>query len=175
VFRHEGGFVNDPVDRGGATNMGITLNTLRQAQPGATVQDLRNMTRQQARSIYRQRYVQAPGLDHLPPGILPQVIDMSVNHGPRNAVRILQRALNRLNQGTPVVPDGHLGPGTLAAVQRATQGGTDRLTNAIADERQAFYDRIIERDPRQARFERGWRGRTNDFRVPANGGMQVMP
>lgn len=64
----------------------------------------------------------------------------------------------------------------LTLAELATQGGgTDRLTNAIADERQAFYDRIVERDPRQARFARGWRTRTNDFRAPFNGGIQAVP
>lgn len=61
ISRWEGGFVNDPRDRGGATNMGITQGTLtrwRQAhgQPAATVDDVKNLTREEANAIYYQDY-----------------------------------------------------------------------------------------------------------------------
>ena len=66
IRRWEGGFVNDPRDLGGATNMGITIGTLsawRQAHgmPVATVDDVRNLTRSEADAIYREWYWEPSG------------------------------------------------------------------------------------------------------------------
>ena len=41
TLSQEGGFVDDPYDPGGATNMGITLATYQEWFPNGTVADLR--------------------------------------------------------------------------------------------------------------------------------------
>ena len=66
VTRWEGGYVNNPLDPGGATNMGITIGTLtawRQAHgmAAATVDDVRNLTRSEADAIYREWYWEPSG------------------------------------------------------------------------------------------------------------------
>lgn len=86
VARWEGGFVNNPADPGGATNMGITLNTLtawRTARglPAATVDDVRNLTRSEADAIYHANYWQASGADKLPWPAALVVFDTAVLHG----------------------------------------------------------------------------------------------
>jgi lysozyme family protein len=58
ILAREGGFVNDPQDLGGATNMGITARTLAayRGRP-VTTEDVRALTRDEAREIYRSNYI----------------------------------------------------------------------------------------------------------------------
>lgn len=66
ILKHEGGYVNDPDDNGGETNMGITLATWKLfsfsdlgIQP--TSQTLKKMTKEQAEVIYYNHYWQSRG------------------------------------------------------------------------------------------------------------------
>ncbi|WP_265390033.1 glycosyl hydrolase 108 family protein [Klebsiella pneumoniae] len=66
ILQHEGGYVNDPNDRGGETNMGITIATWRAYAPSdlgieATTNTLRNMTKEQAEIIYYNHYWEPKG------------------------------------------------------------------------------------------------------------------
>jgi len=55
TLRAEGGYVDDPADPGGATNMGITLATFRQWSDDAELgpAQVQDMTERTARAIYR--------------------------------------------------------------------------------------------------------------------------
>ena len=67
VIRREGSYVHDPQDRGGPTKYGITQRTLRAWRGQAvTAEDVRQVTRDEARAIYRRRYVDDPGFARLP-------------------------------------------------------------------------------------------------------------
>lgn len=74
VLADEGGYVNDPVDRGGETNYGISSA----ANPDV---DVKNLTRDGAKAIYRQRYWDAIGADALPEAIRATAFDAAVNQG----------------------------------------------------------------------------------------------
>lgn len=57
VARWEGGYVNHPLDKGGPTNMGITLATLaRWRGRDVTAEDVQALTREEANEIYRAYY-----------------------------------------------------------------------------------------------------------------------
>lgn len=167
LIKREGGFVDDPVDRGGATNMGITIGTLSSwLGRRATVEEVRNLTRAEAEAIYRQRYWSGPGFDRLPidQRVAVNAFDAGVMSGPKRAIRWLQEVLRDL--GGTLDVDGALGPETLrVALQVQERVGVRALNNAYADRRQAFYDQIVLRDPSQARFRNGWRNRVNRFRL----------
>ena len=53
ILKHEGGFVNHPNDRGGATNFGVTIREYGEwiGRP-ATIQDMKNMKKEEARDIF---------------------------------------------------------------------------------------------------------------------------
>jgi lysozyme family protein len=97
IIRREGGFVNHPNDRGGPTKYGITAKTLgswRQLGRVATRSEVAALIKAEAREIYRQRYIVAPGFDAITHAALQALlVDAGVHSGPRRAVRWLQEAL----------------------------------------------------------------------------------
>ena len=103
LIGHEGGLVDHPDDPGGLTKYGIS----QRSYPG---EDIRGMTLDRAKEIYRRDFWGPAGCDTVPPGLKFDLFDMSVNAGVRRAVQTLQRAVGE-------TPDGILGPRTLQAVQ----------------------------------------------------------
>lgn len=107
---HEGGYTNDAADPGGPTNFGITIGDYRQyIKRGATSADVRAMTVDQAKTIYRARYWDAQRCDELPAGVDDTVFDYGVNSGIGRATKVLQRVVG-------VAADGVLGDETMLAV-----------------------------------------------------------
>lgn len=166
----EGGFSDDPYDRGGATKFGITIGTLRSLQEdldkdgSITIEDVRSLTLEKAVAIYKEHYFQKPKFHLLPDAIQPVVFDMGVNHGPNRATKILQHVINQ-SGAAQISEDGDLGKITARAADLVYQQMGHYLINALCDERQAFYNRIVANNPNQAKFINGWTNRTNDFRV----------
>ncbi|OGT55469.1 MAG: hypothetical protein A3E01_09175 [Gammaproteobacteria bacterium RIFCSPHIGHO2_12_FULL_63_22] len=120
VLSREGGYVNDARDAGGETNFGITAATARAAGYSGP---MRALPRELAKTIYRRRYVVAPGFDKIAdisPAIAAELVDTGVNMGPAVAGKFLQRVLNALNnQGrdyADMAVDGIAGAATRAAL-----------------------------------------------------------
>src|SRR5215813_4897295 len=113
TLREEGGYVDDPADPGGATNMGITLATYREWSNDAALgpTQVQNMTRRTASAIYRSLYWNPLRADALPIGVDLSVFDMGVNAGIWSSARVLQRALGFAGEEV----DGCIGPETLEA------------------------------------------------------------
>ena len=146
VLAAEGGYVDDPMDPGGATNLGITLDVLSQWRHSAvTKDDVRNLGRDEAGAIYRTNYWNASRCTDLPAGVDLMVFDASVNTGIARSSRFLQTAVG-------VTVDGSIGPITLAAV--GARPAVD-LINALAQARLAFYQGLST----YARFGVGWTAR----------------
>jgi lysozyme family protein len=127
VLHHEGGYVNHPRDPGGATNFGITQRTLtsiRQANPSLGLPaNVKNLTRDQAKTCYRIAYWNPIRGDQLPKPFAFQLLDSYVNTSPETVIRWAQRAAG-------VADDGKIGPVTLAALQAADPA--DLVLNFIA-------------------------------------------
>jgi lysozyme family protein len=111
LLKHEGGFVNHPKDPGGMTNLGVTKRAW-EDYVGHPVDEaqMRALTPETVETFYRERYWDVIGADSLPGGVDYCVFDCTVNSGPRQAVRLLQRAAR-------IKDDGILGPNTLNAVR----------------------------------------------------------
>jgi lysozyme family protein len=102
LLGHEGGFVDHPRDPGGATKWGIT----KRDHPG---EDIRNLTKERAKIIYRHGYWAPAGCDAAPDALKFDLFDSAVNQGVTTAVKFLQAAVGETT-------DGILGPRTLQAI-----------------------------------------------------------
>src|SRR6201986_252592 len=78
ILRWEGGFVDDPDDRGGRTNKGVTQNVYHawRADQGLPQQDVQQINDQEVAAIYYQRYW-LPPMRRAP----PQARSRRVRHG----------------------------------------------------------------------------------------------
>ncbi|UWP91228.1 N-acetylmuramidase [Aliiroseovarius crassostreae] len=173
IIAREGGYVNDPDDPGGATKYGVTLNTMRglgidlTGDGKITSQDVKVLTRDQAREIFMRHYFHRPRLADLPTPLQPSVFDMYVNAG-GNAVRILQRLVGKM--GYAVAVDGVLGPRSLRAVRLAMAAAPDHLADAYGIERRNYYYRLADQRPKSRKYARrrdggkgGWITRAEEF------------
>lgn len=162
VLRNEGGYVNNPADRGGATNFGITEAV---ARKNGYAGDMRALPRDFAREIYRRQYVIAPGFDRVAEQsavIAGELVDTGANMGPPVASRFLQRALNLLT-AEALVQDGHIGPATLAALKdfltRRGAEGERRLLALLNAFQGTRYAELAEGRPQNRAFIYGWLAR----------------
>ena len=83
VLNQEGGFVNDPDDKGGATNKGITQGTYdayRKAHK-QKVQTVKNITDAEVSDIYYNNYLLKAGCDKMTPIFAVIAFDTAVNMG----------------------------------------------------------------------------------------------
>lgn len=158
VLKHEGGFVNNPKDPGGATNKGITIKTFRKyVSAKGTVSDLKKLTKAQAGVVYKRHYWDAVMGDDLPFGVDYAVFDNAVNAGPNRAIKQLQELVG-------AVQDGRIGPNTLAATRSIDPA---LLIPALCDRRLKFL-KSIRRGVLWKEFGRGWLQRVNGVKKYAS-------
>lgn len=159
LIEREGGYSDRAADRGGPTNWGITLTTLRRTRnnPELTAEDVKKLTKDEARVIYQKEYIEVPGYSLIPNDRLKvQLIDFGVNSSPSRATKALQRVLG-------VKDDGHIGPMTLAAL---TRFGYSKANNLLMVERILFLGRLVRDDPSQSANINGWLIRATGFLIP---------
>lgn len=156
ILASEGGFVDHPADRGGATNFGITLATLGEWRGApVTAADVAALTEVEARRIYRRRYLEDPGFDRIAdPDLRLVVVDAGVLHGTGWGSR-------RLQEIAGAAVDGVVGEQTLAMVNGNPDPGA--LRRAFVRRRIVKIGEIVRRDPSQAVFLVGWLNRATSF------------
>lgn len=148
VFEVEGGYSNHPEDPGRATNMGITQKTLsdwRGEEVGP--EDVVQLTKDEATSIYMARYWQAVRGDQLPSGLDVYCADFAVGSGPARAAKILQRLVG-------AEADSFIGPKTMEAIRQR-----DPL-KLLLDYHAARMDFLLSLKTWDT-FGRGWTNRCN--------------
>lgn len=149
VLVHEGGFSDHPKDPGGATNLGVTLRTWQAwLRRPVTVEQLKKLTPADVAPMYKRKFWDVVSCDSLPAGLDYVVFDFSVNAGPGRAVKTLQTAVG-------AIPDGVVGPKTLAAISAV---GVEKAIERFAEERLKFYKSLPTFDT----FGRGWTRRTQE-------------
>lgn len=178
ILKWEGGFVNDPTDRGGATNKGVTLATYeayckRKGYPRPTVERLKNIPDAHWREIVKTMFWDKWKADDIHSqkvaNILVDWVWGSGIHGIKKPQALL---------GVKV--DGIVGDKTLSAVNFADP---EELFDAIYKERVKFLNAIVSNSVAayekkigrkatdaellkytQKRFIKGWLNRLQDIK-----------
>lgn len=158
TLHEEGGWSDNPFDRGGPTACGITLSTFRtlgfdnDGDGDIDVEDLKKITPAQVEGIYQTSYWSGFP-ESLPWPCSLVAFDTAVNSGARRAIKCFQEALG-------VTADGSWGPKS-----REAMGKADPLTiaRAACDSRERFFRAIGTGD--QTRFLQGWLNRLARLRV----------
>lgn len=156
ILRWEGGFVNDPLDRGGATHMGVTISTWRQVgydkdgDGDIDVDDLRKLTRDDViNRVLKPHYWDRWQADRIRSQSLANILVDWVWASGTHGIKIPQRMLG-------VNSDGIVGLKTLDALHAADPR---QLFDRIRQARLDFVERIVRNDSSQKRFINGWKNR----------------
>lgn len=158
LFACEGGYIDNPLDRGGPTNLGVTLGELKvwRGNPNLTSGDVKTLTKTEATMIYKDFYWDHLNLDQIKgQRTAIAIFDQSVNRGIHGAGLLVQRTLS-MDFGCLLNSDGILGPRTINYLN-----ATDDIQFLIRFFKQALdgYLLVVERDPSQQVFFHGWKHR----------------
>ncbi len=173
TLEFEGGYANDPADRGGETFRGISRKNWpawggwklidqvkSQGLTGRRVID--GFFAQNAEmealvaGFYEENFWRPFEKPGLPPRTTAKLFDAAVNVGVGRAVKLLQDTLGGL--GASLTADGKIGPQTLAAAREilAKAGAEGDFLNRFAERQGNFYRNIAAKNPGQEKFLKGW-------------------
>lgn len=167
LLKHEGGFTNHPNDPGGDTNKGITMKTFRYVAEKLlgiepTLENLKALTDEQAKEIYRAEYWDKIKGDEIQLHELADIVfDFYVNAG-FQAVKMLQKIINSMSMGEKISVDGVMGIYTLTALNKLNQ---KEVYRRYRTERVIYYNEIARENPKMKVFLEGWLNRVSSFPV----------
>ena len=159
IARWEGGYVNDKTDRGGATNMGVTIGTWRQVgydkdgDGDIDASDIKLLNTKDFEAVLRQYWNRWQGDKIINQSIAEILVDWVWGSGKWGIV-IPQRLLG-------LKEDGVVGAVTLL---KLNSQDPENIFKLIFEARVKFLNDIVKRDPTQTKFIKGWLNRLNDFK-----------
>ena len=146
VLKSEGGWVNNPADPGGETNLGVTKRVWEE-YVGHAVQSLKKLTKDDVAPLYELKYWRPCYCEVLPRGLDFVVFSMGVNAGPGRSVKLLQQSIG-------CVPDGVIGPRTRELISASNSAN---LIAKFSEARREYY-RSLKTFPI---FGKGWLARVD--------------
>jgi len=152
VIVNEGGYVDNPADPGGATNWGCTKAVWEQyIGHEVSKEDIRNLTKEDVKPLYKRNYWDAIHGDALPSGLDYCLFDCAINSGVGRAAKFIQEIVG-------VFADGAIGNNTVTAIN---QMNTVTMINEFSDKRQAFLESLKNFPV----FGKGWTKRVTEVRI----------
>ena len=157
IIGTEGGYTNNPNDKGGPTNWGITQKTLASFLGRAvSVEEVKSLTKEFAKTIYKRNYWDTLHLDLMESDFLAGLLfDQGVNFGVGKAAKRFQSAINAL--GSNLTVDGDIGPATRLKLNQYSEL---QVANEFIKASQDGYADIVAKDASQNVFIRGWINRS---------------
>lgn len=165
----EGYYVNDPKDSGGETYCGIARNS-NPNWKGWKIVDAHkplkwNQKIQDAElerlviEIYDSKYYQPIKADRIDSDMIrTHLYDMGVNAGTGAAVKLLQKAINKV-YGVTIATDGAIGNITLTYTNNKAK--LNELVNEFINQRRIYYQNLVKRKPTNQKFLKGWLNRVD--------------
>jgi lysozyme family protein len=149
ILHHEGGYVNHPSDPGGETNLGVTKRVY---EDWGGTKDMKDLTVEDVKPIYKKNYWDRVKGDDLPAGLDLCVFDFGVNAGTGRSAKYLQTMI-----GTTA--DGGIGPNTLRALGNYVEEvGVEGAIRNFQQARQEYYESLSTFET----FGRGWTRRVDE-------------
>lgn len=160
ILKWEGGFVNNPMDKGGPTNKGVTIATFTayrklKNQPPPTVDDLKNISDAEWMDILRTYYWNKWKADNLECQYTANLLVDWVWASGIYGIKYPQQVLG-------VTADGIVGRNTLLALNECAD--RKEMFQKLWDRRKAHFEAIVEHNPSQRIFLKGWLNRLNDYK-----------
>ena len=159
ILKWEGNFVNDPLDKGGATNKGVTIAVWKaqgydkDGDGDIDVADLKLITVEDATNIMKKNYWDRWKADQIKnQAVANTLVDWVWGSGAWG-IKIPQRILG-------VKDDGVVGDKTLEALNKQNP---KEFLEKLYLARFNFLDGIVASNPSQKRFIKGWKNRMNDL------------
>ena len=146
VLKSEGGWVNNPADPGGETNLGVTKRVWEE-YVGHAVKTMKNLTKDDVAPMYELKYWRPCYCEVLPRGLDFVIFSMGVNAGPGRSVKLLQQSIG-------CVPDGVIGPRTRELISASNSAN---LIAKFSETRREYY-RSLKTFPI---FGKGWLARVD--------------
>ena len=159
ILKWEGNFVNDPLDRGGATNKGVTIAVWKaqgydkNGDGKIDVADLKLLSTNDATTILKKNYWDRWKADQIKSQAVANTLVDWVWGSGAWGIKIPQRILG-------VKDDGIVGSKTLEAINKQD---TKKFLEKLYLARFNFLDGIVASNPSQKRFIKGWKNRMNDL------------
>ena len=169
ILQHEGGFVNDPDDKGGFTYRGITRKNFPNWEgwqivdtnlPLKNGQIIKNEELEQyVREFYYDNFYHPMKIDEIDNMLISgHLLCHGVNAGIKNSVKILQKSINEIcNENISV--DGIIGKITLSYANSNEQ---EKIANEMIVKRKEYYTNLAKRNPSQQKFLKGWINRVDN-------------
>jgi lysozyme family protein len=169
VLQHEGAHVNNPNDRGGPTNWGVTQKTFNQYMSSvtgkpyqSTIDEIKNMPIGNAITIYKSLYWDKMSGDKIRKYALAAAIfDQAINRGTVAAVKQAQRVLKNNFNYPSIAEDGVMGVATITALNTIDEA---KFLNSYLQESILAYNKIVQNNPSQSVFLNGWLKRVESLR-----------
>lgn len=155
----ESGWADDPDDLGGQTMVGVTMATYeeycrRKGYPKPTTGRLMDLSYNDWKSILKMLYWDRWNADEIKSQSIAEIVCDFVWASGAHGIKIPQDLVG-------VIPDGIVGPKTLAAVNSRNPR---ELFDQIKIARFDFIEDICRKRPANNKFKRGWMNRINDIK-----------
>lgn len=165
ILKWEGGKVDDPIDRGGLTNKGITYDTfsalaLKVLGKQPTRQIFENLTKEQAALFIKYFFDIATGGNKVNNEQIAFILTNWHWGSGKGGLISFQKMLNQ-KFGFKLETDGIIGQKTIDAINSINP---KLLYNTAVQWRANFFHQIVANDPSQQRFLKGWLNRLEDFK-----------